>query len=182
MKRTILSLAFICCLAISAYSQKYLTKSAHLSFFSKTKLENIEAHSRQATSALNIETGDLVFKVGMTTFQFEKALMQEHFNEKYVESEKYPEAIFKGKITNLSEVNFKKDGTYKATVTGDLTLHGVTKKVTTTGTITVAGGKISAVAAFPVLIKDYNISIPNAVKDNISETVEVKVDATYSPL
>src|SRR5436190_24325795 len=93
---------------ISLSAQTQFTKTGHIWFYSEAPLEIIEAHNYQAGSVMNTATGEMVFKVTMTAFQFKKALMQEHFNEKYVESEKYPESIFKGKITNLDKIDFKK--------------------------------------------------------------------------
>lgn len=180
--KTTLIIAFMVASSFSVFGQKYFTKTANVSFFSSTALENIDAKSNQATSIIDFATGEVVFKMLIKTFQFEKALMQEHFNEKYLESDKYPESTFKGKIENISSVNLSKDGEYKVSVTGDLTIHGVTKSYTTIGVITVAGDKISVNAKFPVTVADHNVKIPGAVKDNIAETVEVTVVADYAPL
>lgn len=167
---------------LPAFSQKYFTKSGTISFFSKTSMENIDATSNQATSIIDATSGDIVFKVLQQSFQFQKALMQEHYNEKYVESEKFPEATFKGKIANVSAVNFTKDGIYPVKVTGDMTMHGATKSVTADGTITIKGGKVTAQAKFPLYLKDFKIEIPGAVKDKIAENVQVTVDISYAPL
>ena len=105
--------------------------------------------------------------------------MEEHFNENYLESEKFPKATFKGAITDMSRVFFATDGVYTVPVTGDMTLHGVTKKITTTGAITVKGGKVSATSKFLIKIADYNISIPSVVKDNIAESVEVSINSSF---
>ena len=182
MKKILLSLAISLMIVSPAFCQKYLTKSGHIGFFGKTDLMNIEANSNQATSIIDAATGDIVFKVLQTSFQFKEALMQEHYNEKYVESEKYPDALFKGKITNLAEVNFKQDGTYKAKVTGDLSLHGVTKNVSVDGTITVKDGKVNAQAKFPVTEKDFKIEVPGAVRNKIAETMDVTVEMSYSAM
>ncbi|MEZ4827727.1 MAG: YceI family protein [Bacteroidia bacterium] len=162
-------------------AQKFMTRTGHIKFYSHTAMEDIEANNHQVTSILDTGTGELVFAVLMKSFQFEKALMQEHFNEKYVESAKFPKSTFKGKIINVEEVNFAKDGSYKAKVTGDLTIHGVTKEVSTEGTIVVAAGKISASAKFPVAVADYDIKIPGVVKDNIAKEIEVTVEMNYQP-
>ena len=130
-------------------------------------------------SVLNTQTGDMQFSVLIKSFHFEKALMEEHFNENYLESDKFPKATFKGVISDVSKISFTTDGMYSVSVSGDLTLHGVTKKISSTGTITVKGGKISADSKFNIKLADYNVSIPKLVKDNISETVEVKVAALY---
>jgi len=125
----------------------------------------------------------MVFMVLMKGFQFEKALMQEHFNEKYVESSKYPKATFKGGLTDLSQVDFDQPGTYTVAVAGDLTIHGVTREVTTEGTLTVQeNGSVLAKAIFPVAVADYEITIPAVVRDNIAKEVEVRVDLAYEPM
>lgn len=160
----------------SVFSQKYITKNGKISFYSETKAEKIEAVNNQVSSALDIGTGDIVFKLLMKSFLFEKALMQEHFNENYVESDKFPDATFKGKITNLSEINFTKNGKYKANVEGDLKIHGVTKKVKSQGNIEIKDGKIIATSKFSLLLKDYDIKIPNTVINNISESIEITVN------
>ena len=179
MKQGILSAAFIIAMAGTAAAQKYYTKNGSISFFSKTSLENIKADNNQVMSVLNAQTGEIQFSVLVKSFRFEKALMEEHFNENYLESEKYPKATFKGNITDMSRVSFATDGMYTVPVTGDMTMHGVTKKLSTTGTITIKGGKVSAVSKFYVKLADYNISIPNLVKDNIAESVEVTVSSNF---
>lgn len=160
----------------SLQAQKYITKNGHIKFFSSAPLEDIEANNHQVNSALDIKTGDFVFKVLMKAFEFEKALMQEHFNENYVESHKFPNASFVGKVMNLDEIDFTKDGTYNAIVEGDLTIHGVTKQVKEEGTFTVKDGQISGKAIFNVKVADYEIKIPKNLAKNIAEVVEVTVD------
>jgi polyisoprenoid-binding protein YceI len=164
-----------------AYSQAvYFTRNGTVSFFSTTPIENIEAKNTSAASKINSQTGELEFQLLIKGFQFKKSAMQQHFNDKdYMDSDNFPKATFKGKITDLSNANFKKDGTYTVTVEGDLTIHGVTKKVTTTGTITIAGEKINSQATFKVLLKDYNVSVPSFVSKKVAESVEVKVDCDY---
>lgn len=169
----------VCCSAL--FAQQHFTKTGHIWFYSEAPLEEIEAHNYQASSILDVATNDIVFKVNMTGFQFKKALMQEHFNEKYVESDKYPEAIFSGKIMNPEKVDFTQDGTYSAVVEGNLTIHNVTKPVKAQGDIVVKAGKVYAKSTFPVTVADYDIAIPSAVKDNIAKTIAVHVDISYEP-
>jgi len=180
MKKSItLSLLLIIGLLTSetAFSQKFMTKNGSIRFYSETPIETIQADNKQVNSALDIQTGDFVFKVLMKSFVFEKALMQEHFNENYVESDKFPNATFQGKISNLSAIDFTREGTYEVNVDGDLTIHGVTKKISEKGTLTIkAGDKISGQSKFMVKPADYDIKIPAAVVKNIAETLEVTVD------
>lgn len=175
---TIIAMLF----AFQVQSQKYLTKNGNIKFYSETPLETIEADNQQVNAALDPLTGDFVFKVLMKSFQFEKALMQEHFNENYVESHKYPNATFQGKITNLDQLDFNSPGTYDAMVEGSLTIHGVTQQISEKGTFTVENDKIKGYSKFNVKPEDYEIKIPKAVINNIAEVIEVTVDVELSKL
>ena len=161
---------------------KFYTKSGRISFFSSTSIENIEAVNRNVVTLLDSQTGSLQFAVLMKGFEFKKALMQEHFNDKYVESGKFPKAEFKGQITNPTEIKYTVNGTYSAKVKGKLTIHGETKDIETSGTVTVKDGKVILNAVFNVLVADYKISIPKLYRDNISKTIRVSVDCSLSPL
>lgn len=162
-------------------AQKYLTRNGHISFFSEAPLENIEAHNRQASSILDVATGEIAFTLLIKGFAFEKALMQEHFNEKYMESDQYPKATFEGSITNIADVDLTQAGEHIVNVKGNLTIHGVTKEVTSPAIITNEDGKLVASAKFPVALADYEVEIPSVVADNIAEIVEVAVDVAYQP-
>ncbi len=179
MKKLIIPFITILILTNSVQAQKYYTKNGNISFFSKTSMENIKADNNQVMSVLNSQTGELQFSLLIKSFHFEKALMEEHFNENYLESDKFPKAGFKGTITDMSRVSFSTDGLYTVPVSGEMTLHGVTKKINTTGILTVKGGKISATSKFFIKISEYNISIPALVKDNIAESVEVTVNSDF---
>jgi hypothetical protein len=152
-----------------------------VTFFSTTPVANIDARSTQAVGAINQSTRDVFFKVPMKTFVFKKALMQEHFNENYVESDKFPNATFKGKI--VEEVDLTKDGTYPVTVSGEFTVHGVAKPRTIPGTVAVKGNNMYVKTSFDVKLADHNIAIPTIVSQEIAETVNVKVSGmlTASP-
>src|SRR5574338_9183 len=115
------------------------------------------------------KTGDLQFAVLLKGFEFKKALMQEHFNTDYVESDKFPKSEFKGQITNNSEINYAKDVSYTAKVKGQLTIHGETKDIESTGTIIVKAGNLQANSVFNILLDDYKITVPRIVRDNISK-------------
>lgn len=181
MKNLLLIFAALLITATSASAQTFITKNGKISFFSRTDVENIDAVNNQAVSILNSQNGEIAFSVIVNGFLFKKALMQEHFNENYMESAKYPKASFKGNITDVSKVNFKKDGTYNVSVTGDLSIHGVTNKITVPAVIQVKGSNVTANTTFNVQLDDYKISVPSVVKNNISKTIEVKVDCNYEP-
>ena len=168
--------------AQAGIGQKYFSKTGKISFYSDAPMEKIEATNGTASTVLDAATGNLEWAVLIQGFKFEKSLMQEHFNENYMESTTYPKAKFKGKIDNISSVNFKKDGDYKVNVSGQLEIHGVTKPVTATGVITVKGGSVSANSKFSVAVADYGIEIPKLVADNIAKNVDITVEAVYQPM
>lgn len=182
MRNFLLIFAVIIFSNVTMSAQKYFTKTGVISFFSDTPIEKIEAHNKSTNCVLDIATGKIEFGVLVKGFQFEKALMQEHFNENYMESSKFPKASFKGQIDNYSKIDPAKNGKTTVKVSGDLTIHGVTKKITTDAVINVVNGKIDADAQFNILVADYNISIPALVKDQIAKSVKVKVDATLELL
>ena len=182
MKKITTILAIMLFTATLANAQKYMTKGGTIRFSSDTPMEKIEAVNRQVNCALDFTTGNFVFKVLIRGFEFEKALMQEHFNENYMESEKFPNSTFNGKITNIKDVNLAKDGVYKVVAEGDLFMHGITNKVKVNGTLEVKTGKVLGVATFNVAPKEYNITIPAAVIKNISEAIKVDVNITLDKL
>ena len=182
MKKLWFSAAILVLGFTAVNAQKIFTKEGNISFYSDAPMEKIEASNTGATSVVDLESGRMEFAVLIKGFQFEKALMQEHFNENYMESSKFPKSTFKGEITNLAAINFNEDGTYAANIKGDLTIHGVTKTVETTGQFVVKGGQISGNSTFTVLVADYGIEIPAVVKDNIAKEVKIMVDCAYQEL
>jgi hypothetical protein len=166
---------------VAANGQKYMTKNGFISFFGHTPMEDIKAENNQVNSILDISSGSLVFQALIKSFHFERALMEEHFNENYMESEKFPKTSFTGKITNLSSVDFKKNGAYEVNVEGDLTIHNVTNKITTKGTIEVISGGLNATSKFGIVPEDYKINIPGVVRDKIAKSLEITVSMKYTP-
>jgi polyisoprenoid-binding protein YceI len=146
-------------------------------------LEDIEAINKSVVTLLDTKTGDIQFAALMKGFEFKKAMMQEHFNGKdYIESNKYPKAEFKGQVTNNSEINYVANGSYTAKVKGKLTIHGVTKDIETSGTISIKDGKLSVNSIFNVLVADYNINPPKLQRDNIAKSIKVTIDCSLSAL
>lgn len=182
MKTLAITLLIVGAFAMSTSGQRYITKTGYIWFYSDAPLEKNEAHNRQVNAALDIQTGDFVFKVLMKSFIFEKALMQEHFNENYVESDKFPNATFKGKVVNMDEIDFSKPGGYEAVVEGELTIHGETNKVKEKGMFEVSSGTIEGTTKFTIQLSDYKIDIPGAVAGKLSETIEITVDIDLKPL
>jgi len=181
MKRLIF-LLIISCLLVTANAQKYMTKTGFIGFFSHTPMEDVKGDNNQVASVLDISTGEFVFQVLIKSFHFDRALMEEHFNENYMESDKFPKSSFKGKIINLSSVDFKKNGTYEVAVEGDLTIHDVTNKINTKGTVEVVSGGINADSKFNIVPEDYKINIPGVVREKIAKNLEVTVTMKYTPL
>jgi hypothetical protein len=181
MKRIILFFSVLF-LFLSANAQKYMTKNGYVGFFSHTAMEDIKGDNNQAAGVLDVATGEMVFQLLIKSFHFEKALMEEHFNENYMESEKYPKSTFKGKITNLASVDFSKPGKYDVTVEGDLNIHNVTNKISVKGNIEVVTGGINASSKFNIVPEDYKIIIPGVVRDNIAKNLEVNVMMKYTPV
>lgn len=162
----------------------YKAENAFVSFFSEAKIEDIAAENHKATSFLNTKTGELVFSVPIRDFEFEKSLMKEHFNENYMEVEKgknYERATFKGKITNLSEVNLSEEGVHEVTVEGDLMIHNVSKKYKTQAKLTRSGDMFTGEAKFMVRLEDHKVKIPKMLFSNIAEEVEVTIKPEYRP-
>ena len=167
MKKIILTSCILMICSNALFAQKYMTRTG--------KIVNNEV-----ANIINTKTGDIVFQVLIKSFKFEKELMHEHFNENYMESDKYPKAEFKGNITNHSEVSFAKDGNYNVKVTGKLTIHGETKDVTVPGTLTVKGNTITAKAKFSVLLKDYKIDVPSLVADKLSNEATITLESNLT--
>jgi len=167
----------------SAFAQKkYFTKTGNVSFRAGTAVEDIDGINKSTTCIFDAATGDIQFAILVKGFEFKSALMMEHFNENYMESDKYPKSTFKGKITNADKVNFQKDGIYPATVKGILEVHGVKKEVEATGSFKVTGETVLATADFNILLEDYKIEIPGLVKDKISKTAKIHVNCSNSIL
>src|SRR5436305_3912507 len=142
MKKAMLTVLILASFLI-AYNQNYITRNGNVSFYSHTPIEDIKGENNEAVSVLNTSTGDIEFKIAVKSFHFSKTAMEEHFNnDNYMASEKFPKAAFKGKITNISSVNFSKDGNYTISVNGNLTIKDVTKPITVQGIITVKNGVV----------------------------------------
>lgn len=157
----------------------FFAKSLETSFFSEARFENIEATSRKGSAAINTATGEVAFKIPIRSFVFQNGLMQEHFNENYLESDKYPNATFAGKL--MPGTNLSKEGTYNVIVSGKLTVHGTSKDRTIAGIIEVKNGQMLLNTAFDVPVEDHRIDIPNDKLSKISQNINVKLKALYEP-
>ncbi|MCL6216789.1 YceI family protein [Zunongwangia pacifica] len=173
-------LLFFCLLnSTSFFGQKFLTKNGKVSFYSHTFVEDIKAENNQVLSIVDLESGEIAINVLMKSFVFEKALMQEHFNENYVESDKYPKAKFSGTIKNLKELLSGEESLAK--ITGNITIHGVKKTITIESIFNKSEKEVSLKGKFMINIKDYDIKIPNVVRNNISDEVETSFQFIHQP-
>jgi hypothetical protein len=179
MKKSVLFLlvSFLVC---QLNAQQYFTKTGTVKFSSHTSLEDIKAENRKVVSILDSKTGALEFSLLMKGFDFTNQLMEDHFNESYAESSKFPKATFKGKISNISTVDFSKDGSYTVNYTGKLTIKDVTKDVTGTAVIVVKGGKVTATSNLKIKPSDYHIVIPATAASKIAEEINVDIIMDYT--
>ncbi|MCU7547989.1 YceI family protein [Chitinophagaceae bacterium LB-8] len=177
-----LAISFILMTVFAQAQDKFFTKSGKINFYSVAPLEDIEAKHKSAVAVLDTKNGTLQFSALIKGFEFENEEMQQHFNEDYMESDKFPKSEFKGQVVNNAAVNYQKPGTYPIQVKGALTIRGVTKEVQTPGTIKVDGDGVKAAATFNVQVADYNIKIPSLVKDKVAKTVKITVDTKLDPL
>lgn len=180
MKTTFTTLALLLALSLPTLAQKPLiTKDGTTTFFSHSPIEDIEAINGKTTAAIDFAKGDVVVKMLIKHFTFENALMQEHFNENYMESEKFPAALFKGKIKGDQTVDLAQDGEYTLQIDGELTIHGVSQPLTTEATLLVKGEEVSAVTKFIAKPADFDIKIPSVVVKNIAEEIEVTTELVF---
>lgn len=176
MKNIFLTILLVCITLFSS-AQKYITKTGKIHFFSKTPLENIEATNNKVMSIIDVEKKQMVFSMLIKDFDFENQLMEDHFNEKYLESEKFPKSVFSGTIENLPDLS--KDGTFEVAVKGKLVIHGVSQDVIIPGVITVKDGKVSGKASFKVKLVDHKIEVPTVVVAKIAEVIDITVEMNY---
>jgi polyisoprenoid-binding protein YceI len=180
--KTLLASILILMVGFTCSAQtKFICKNGYIGFYSHTPMEDIKGDNNQVASILNTENGEVIINVLMKSFKFDRALMEEHFNENYVESDKYPKSTFKGKITNLSAIDFKKDGIYNVDIEGNMLIHGATNPVKTQGTLEIKEGKITAKSKFQLDPKEYKIDIPSVVKEKFADKMDITVNAVYAP-
>jgi hypothetical protein len=170
-----LLIAILVCVGMSSHSQVFMTRNATISFFSSTPMEDIKAVNNQSAAAIDVSKKNIAFNCLLKGFRFPKALMQEHFNENYVESDKYPQASFNGSYSG--DVDVSKNGMYNVVATGDFKLHGVTKKISVPAIIEVRDGELIAKSNFKLTPGDFNIDIPSLVRDKIEKQIAVSVSA-----
>ena len=161
-----------------AVGQKFIAETSKIVFFSDAAIEDITAENSKSMSILDAGTGEIAFSIPIKEFKFSKSLMQEHFNEKYMETEKFPKSTFQGKITGYVSTA---SGSQAASATGKLTIHGVTRDIEVPGTIEFASNKVILKSKFKVKLEDYAVARPQLLWQNIAEEVEVTIDFTFKP-
>ncbi|MCX6206799.1 MAG: YceI family protein [Bacteroidetes bacterium] len=183
MKISILLIAVLSIASVSN-AQKFFTKTGKINFDATAPKspENIDGVNKNSICVIDSKTGELQFSVLMKGFEFERALMMEHFNENYVESDKFNKTTFKGNITNNESINYSKDGVYPAKVKGKLDMHGQTKDIETEGKIIIKAGKVQVTANFNAQFEDFKIAIPQLVADKVAKFAKINVDCTLDPL
>lgn len=165
---------------LNSFSQICVGEKCKISFFSETKMENIDAINTVTKPVFNAKTGDFAIKASQTAFNFKSAFMQEHYNENYVESEKFPYATFKGKVNEA--IDYSKNGTHNVTMVGTLDMHGVELPRTITGTIIVKDGVITMDSKFDVKVADHKIKVPSLYVEKIAEVIQVSFHTEMTPL
>ena len=180
MKKTILSLAMVLATGL-LFAQKKTTTSAIIKFDATTSIDALpKAESKTVVATLDTKTGKVAFEATIKSFSFPNPKIQEHFNSAgWMDSDKYATATFTGKIANLSAVKFDKDGEYDVTVSGDLTLHGITKPVETGATIKVSGKSIKAITDFKVKLEDYAVNGGAIAAGKVSKEPSITVTAEF---
>jgi len=178
MKRRIILTIGVSLITFGSWAQKHVTEKTFVSFFSDAAFEDITAQNTASSGIFNSATNDIAFSIPIKDFEFAKSLMKEHFNEKYMDTEKYPKSTFRGKISGF---DLKADGVQNVKATGQLTIHGETKDIDIPGTIEKQGDKLIMKSKFIVKLEDYKVKIPQLMWQNIAEQVEVTVDFTFKP-
>lgn len=152
-----------------------IDKTGVAHFYSEAPLEDIEATNKKALGAFNLEKGTVAVSMVIKNFRFDNSLMEEHFNENYMESEKFPKASFTGKIQDFSTLDFSTPGTFTAKAEGELEIHGVKRPLTNDVTFEVTKDAIIVKTKFKVALEDHEVEIPTLVIKNIAEIVDVDV-------
>ena len=176
--KTIIS-AYLILISTISYSQIFSGKSTTVSFYSKTPAKDIEATTSTVVTLFNLKTKNIVFSINNTSFKFENELMQEHFNEKYMESEKYPRSTFSGIIQE--DIDFTKDGEHKVSVKGKLNIHGVEVERIISGILTIKNNTFKIVSEFIVKLDDHKITVPSLVGAEIAKEIKITMISNYEP-
>ena len=169
MNRVLIIILFF--LSTNLYAQIFIANNGKITFFSEAPLEDISAVNNKVSAVYDKSNKQIVFKLSIKDFIFPIPLMQEHFNENYLESDVYPNSIFQAEVvaTNVKEIG-------DAKVEGDLTIHGITNKIIVDGFLLEKDNNIIIKANFSIKLKDYKIKIPKIVMYKIAEEIAISVN------
>ena len=181
MKKKIVMIAVLALFFSNAFGQKYITKSGVCDIYSETPAFTIEGSNKKVASILDMSNGNIISSTLIRSFKFKEALVEEHFNENYLEPHKFPKSVFKGKIDNFAEIDLSKDTTYNIAISGKLTIHGVTQSIKEKGTVTVKAGNISASTVFNVSLAAHQVKVEKAYKHAIKDDIKLKIRFDYKP-
>ncbi|MEO9802815.1 MAG: YceI family protein [Reichenbachiella sp.] len=179
MKNGILTFLLVAFAMVSTLAQPLLDRTGTASFYSEAPLEDIEAINEEVLGAIDLEKGTLAVSMFIKKFNFERSLMQEHFNENYLESDKYPKATFKGVIKDFAAINFTEAGSFEAQAEGEMEIHGVVRPLTAVVKFNVSPETLRVSTEFEVSVADHEIEIPKLVIKNIAEVVEVRASFNF---
>ena len=170
------------CLLFSSqiFAQQYLSKNGNVSFFSEAPIENIEAVNKKATVVIDLRTGGFAFQIMIEDFIFPNSLMQEHFNESYMESDKFPNSTFTGVISDISTLDLSKEQSID--VSGNFLLHGINRQMNMTATISLKDEKLNISSQFDIVLDDFNIDIPKIMMYKIAEVINVTIEMNLQKL
>ena len=178
MNKTFLPLFALIFLSLTASAQQWVTRAGEVHFLSETPIEDIEATSKEASVILDLGSGRVAVQVPILSFHFEKALMEEHFNENYMESGTYPKAKFTGTLRDFGDL--PESGAVEVMVDGSFEVHGISVDRPFNGTLEKQGDKVILNCRFDVHTEDHQIPIPSVVRDNIAEIIDVDIRAELS--
>jgi polyisoprenoid-binding protein YceI len=181
MKKILIVAAGIFAMALTASAQKYITRDAYI-YFNPNKDQNhkdYEAATKEGTAVLQADKSEVALLVPMKTFHFNNALLEEHFNENYLNTDKYPNATYKGKLVGFTPDMLTKDGVYNISSEGQVTLHGVTQTFKSPVKLTVSGKTATFYCEFKIKAEDFKIDIPGIVQDKLSKETPLKATIKF---
>ncbi len=167
------------CVSLTANAQLFSTRNGFVGFYSETPFENIVAENNQVYAILDISKKTIAFSMLMKSFVFQKELMQVHFNEDYIESDKFPKANFTGSFTEI--IDPLKNGTIILHITGSMMMHGITKPISTNATLIIKNNTLDGTSNFKINPSDFNIEIPSLVRKKIAQQIDVHVKVSLHP-
>lgn len=162
-------------------AQTYKTRDGYLTFNPNKDQSHKDyaAASKEATAVLKVETSEVALLVPMKTFHFNNALLEEHFNENYLHTDKIPNASYKGKLIGFTKDMLAKDGTYNFSSEGQITLHGVTKDFKSPVKLEVKNKVATFYCDFPVKAEDFKIDIPAVVKPKLADQTPISATIKF---